>query len=328
MKTALILAGAVAKGAFEAGVIDELERKGVEIGSIVSTSAGSLNAALYATGVRFNRPRLAVDTLLALWRDHAGWLDIVKPTLMGLIEGTGLSKTDTLQRLLFDAMQRVSREPPVGAPAQVKVQLVTTNLSGATLDKNGIQATTFERLLTFADSAFDTEQGRQDIAQAALASAAFPMLFVPVDVKNVGPCVDGGVVNNTPINWAIEAGIERVIVVTGNPRTFKAEQHLGGGELVGKEVDIAINERLFRDLYQARQVNEKLAALQKAFDAMSLDAAQRAQILGILRWKPLQLIEIRPEEALDGNAFSALHRPELRAKYIEAGQRAARQALP
>ncbi len=147
MKTALILAGAVAKGAFEAGVLAVLQERGIELEALVAASAGSLNAALYATGVRFNRTRLAAETLLSLWREHAGWSDIVQPTLRGVLEHTGVSKTDALQKLLFEGMQQVSGgEPPVGGARAVRLQLVTTNLNGATRSEGEIHATTFEHV--------------------------------------------------------------------------------------------------------------------------------------------------------------------------------------
>ncbi len=146
-------------------------------------------------------------------------------------------------------------------------------------------------------------------------------------LEGVGPCVDGGTVNNTPISWALESGVERVIVVTGNPLQIPKEGQLGGAELLGKEVDIAINERLFRDLFQARKVNDKLAQLRATLDDLPLDAGQRARVHDVLGWKPLELIEIRPSEPLRGNAFSALANAALRAEYIEIGREAAERAL-
>lgn len=328
MKTALILAGAVAKGAFEAGVLAVLEERGIEVSAIVATSAGSLNGALYATGIRYDRTRLAADTLLSLWREHAGWSDIVQPTLRGVLERTGISSTEALQKLLFEGMQRVSHEPLKAAPQAVRLQLVTTNLNGATRAEHAIEATTFEHVLDYADADFDTPTGRQRIAHGALASAAFPVLFVPVTLEGVGPCVDGGAVNNTPISWALDSGCDRVIVVTGNPHEIPADPHLAGAELLGKEVDIGINERLFRDLFQARKVNQKLSDLEASFETLGLDPNQRAKILDVLGWKPLELIEIRPAKPLRGNAFSALSSPALRAEYIEIGREAAQNALP
>jgi len=327
MKTALILAGAVAKGAFEAGVLAVIEERRIEVSAIVSTSAGSLNGALYATGVRFNRTGLATETLLSLWREHAGWSDIVQPTLRGVLERTGVSSTAALQKLLFEGMQRVSGGPPSGAPRAVRLQLVTTNLNGAIRTEDGIESTTFEHVLDFADADFDSADGRQRIAHGALASAAFPVLFVPVALDGVGPCVDGGAVNNTPISWALDSGVDRVIVVTGNPLRVPKEPHLAGAELLGKEVDIGINERLFRDLFQARKVNKKLDELLVAFDALSLEPRHRAGVLDVLGWKHLDLVEIRPREPLPGNAFSALSNAALRAQYIDTGRAAAELAL-
>ncbi len=326
-RTALILAGAVAKGAFEAGVLSVLAEREFEIGSLVSTSAGSLNASLFATGVRFNRTRLATDTLLSLWQEHAGWSDIVQPTWRGVLDHTGLSSTDALEEILFEGMERVAHEPPGGAARPVRLQQITTNLNGAVRRYGGIDATTFEHVIEFADEDFDTRAGRQRIAHGALASAAFPVLFVPVTLPGVGPCVDGGAVNNTPISWALDSGIERVIVVTGNPLEIPNEPELAGTTLLGKEVDIAINERLFRDLFQARKVNEKLSALNATLNTLPLDAGQRAKVLDVLGWKPLELIEIRPGTSLPGNAFSALSKPALRVEYIELGRQAAERAL-
>jgi NTE family protein len=327
MKTALILAGAVAKGAFEAGVLEVLTQREITVSAIVSTSAGSLNAALYATGLRFNRPRLAAETLVSLWQDHAGWLDIVQPTWRGLVDHTGLSSTDALEKLLFEGMQRVADEPQ-GGKSSVRLQMVTTNLSGSACARGGEDATTFEHVVSFSDGDFDTPEGRRRIAHGALASAAFPVLFVPVALPGVGPCIDGGTVNNTPISWALEAGVERVILVTGNPRVIPQGSELGGVALVGKEVDIAVNERLFRDLLQARKVNSKLAALEATLGDLPLDESQRKKVLDVLAWKHLELFEVRPENQLQGNAFSALGKPELRREYIKIGREAAMRDLP
>ena len=74
--------------------------------------------------------------------------------------------------------------------------------------------------------------------QAAAASAAFPFAFEPVTLQEVGPCVDGGIVNNTPIGEAIdqdpEAGI--VYVISADPADMLLKQSdaaaLGGLDLV------------------------------------------------------------------------------------------------
>jgi len=118
-----------------------------------------------------------------------------------------------------------------------------------------------------------------------------------------------------------------VIVVTGNPSAQPVEEKLAWLDLVGKEVDIAINERLFRDLRQARRVNDKLAALSQELERQGLSQEQRAAAMASLGWKPLEIVEIRPTEPLTGNAFSALGQPALRREYLDLGRRAAERAL-
>ena len=55
--TAIILAGAAAKGPFEAGVLEELARRRqvFHVGTVVGASAGALSAAVYAAGIRAGR---------------------------------------------------------------------------------------------------------------------------------------------------------------------------------------------------------------------------------------------------------------------------------
>jgi NTE family protein len=328
VKTALVLAGAVAKGAFEAGVLSVLAERAVPIDAIVATSAGALNAAVYATGVRFDNARLAAEVLVALWTDKAEWRHIVSPSLKGLFSRRGLSTAKALERIVHDGMERVAGSPS-SARGDITLQLVTTTLRGKLHEPKGVPATTFEHVMKTMAGDFDDAATRAKVAHAAVASGAFPLLFVPVEVEGVGPCVDGGAVNNTPISWAIDAGAERVIVVTGNPLEIPAEP-LAGATLLGKEVDIAINERLFRDLVQARRVNQKLAAVEVALEQLPEPEREtsRAAVRSALGWRPLAITEIRPERPLQGDAFSGLSDRAQRVAYLEAGRRAARHVLP
>ena len=327
MTTALVLAGAVAKGAFEAGVLAVLAQRNIEVRAIVATSAGALNAALFATGLRHGRASLAAETLTSLWREEATWTNIVRPTLRGLFEHTGLSSIDALEKIVQRGMDGIANAQLPDLKRPVNLKLITTSLNGETRSERGVETTTFEHVMNFQDGDFDTEQGRQPVARAALASSAFPVLFVPVSLAGVGPCIDGGAVNNTPISWALESGADHVIVVTGTPLNAPSEPELKGLELIGKEVDVAINERLFRDLQQARSVNQKLADLRAALAGLPLDDAQRDAVVGALGWAPLAITEIRPERPLRGNAFAALGDAQLREEYIQAGRDAAERAL-
>jgi NTE family protein len=74
---AVILAGAVAKGAFEAGALEVLASIDAQVVRIVAASSGALNGVVYAAAVRGRRERAGASELIELWRDRATWLDIV-----------------------------------------------------------------------------------------------------------------------------------------------------------------------------------------------------------------------------------------------------------
>jgi NTE family protein len=324
-KTAVILAGAVAKGAFEAGVLEVLaphaERLGVT--RVIGASAGALNASLLSIGLRTRSEVQVAQSLVELWSDAATWHNVLELNLRDIWTRTGLATADRVLALLRRASGGLSSLEP----RKVSVTLVVTALAGQTKALQGRPATTFEGALTFADQELDTAPGRERLLQAAVASAAFPGLFAPVDVPGLGPCIDGGAVNNAPVRLALdEPGVARIVVVTPEPQSITPPAPLSGVNLVGHIAEILINERVFRDLHTAESVNgylEKLDALRG--DGVSPEVIERVK--GVLGWRPLELVQIRPERALRGNAFEAFGNHDLRAEYIEAGRSAARDKL-
>ena len=90
-KTALILAGAVAKGAFEAGALAVLSQHAAEIpiSRIVAASSGALNAAIYATGVRAGRELDVGERLADLWQHDADWHHVLKVSPRALVGRRG-----------------------------------------------------------------------------------------------------------------------------------------------------------------------------------------------------------------------------------------------
>ena len=108
MSTAVILSGAVAKGAFEAGVLAYLAETEPRITRVVATSAGSLNGAVYAAGIRHNVPRTAARILKSLWTEHGQWADVVRLSPSALLHLQGLSSLTPIVELVQDALERVS----------------------------------------------------------------------------------------------------------------------------------------------------------------------------------------------------------------------------
>ncbi len=70
---ALVLSGAVAKGAFSVGAIGEFAARGWPIRRIAATSSGALTAAVLGAGIATGRLQFAAEVAKSLWLDHAAW---------------------------------------------------------------------------------------------------------------------------------------------------------------------------------------------------------------------------------------------------------------
>jgi hypothetical protein len=138
--------------------------------------------------------------------------------------------------------------------------------------------------------------------------------------------VDGGAVNNAPISYAIEdPTIERVIVVSPQPPQPPPPGSLGGFDLLGHLVDILINERLHRDLQLAHRINSRIDLLEH--ELRDLPEDRRKAILGALGWRRLEVLEIRPLQALPGNALTGFWDKDARTSYHDAGRKRALAVL-
>jgi NTE family protein len=325
-ETALVLAGAFSRGAFSAGALEVIAEAELPVSWIVATSAGALNAVVYAAGVRAGRAREAMAALAALW-SGASWRAVLDPDLSSLATGRGLSSGANLRRLLREHTERWL--PGVGG--SVDLQLVVTATRGDPGTKEREGATSFESVLRFDGSVFDDAASRERLYLAATAAAAFPGVYAPVDVPGIGPCIDGGAVNNNPIRHALEADphIGRIVLITHNPTLFTPPpfQGLRFGEHV---LEIVANERLYRDLREAAAVHARLGELDALRARGVLDDAQLAaveQAVGLAGARRIEIVEVRPEEPLAGSAITGFFSRAVRAAFVEEGRRAARRAL-
>ena len=323
-RTAFILAGAVAKGAFEAGALEVLAEAGVRPSQIVAASSGALNAAVYAAGTRQRREREAAQRLTNLWADAADWRNVLDPAWRDMMHGRALSDSVKVFELLRREVPPMMRPADDGLPpSPVELRFVIAPVKGVEGSISGRPATTYEAVVELSGDDLDSDERREKLYSAAVASAAFPLVFAPVEVPGLGPAYDGGVVNNTPVKLAIEAGAERIVLIAPYPQVLKpVPDDLRGLELASFLVDVLIHERLYRDLRDAERVNQTIQKLR----ATVPEAADR--VLALLGWRgEVELIDVRPEHDLDGNAFSGFFNRDLRLAYLDAGRTAALDAL-
>jgi NTE family protein len=169
----LALGGGAARGFAHIGVIQVLEEQGIRPDLVVGTSAGSLVAAMYASG------KSGVEMgSLAQSMDESGLTDWSFP-------GRGLIRGEALARY-------VSRQTGGLTIEQMKLPLgiVATDLSDG-------QPILFQR---------------GDAGVAVRASSAVPAVFQPVKI-NGKEYVDGGLVSPVPVRFARQMGAELVIAV-------------------------------------------------------------------------------------------------------------------
>ncbi|QCB46066.1 patatin-like phospholipase family protein [Hydrogenophaga sp. PAMC20947] len=174
-RVGLALGGGAARGFAHVGVIQVLEQHNIRPDLVVGTSAGSLVAAMYASG-----QTAAVLEREALAMDEAMLTDWTMPLF-----GRGMLRGEALARY-------VRREVNGKLIEQMPLPL-------------GILATDL-------GSGEGVLFRRGDAAQAVRASSAVPGVFVPVTIAG-RDYVDGGLVAPVPVNQARSMGAEVIIAV-------------------------------------------------------------------------------------------------------------------
>ena len=332
---ALVLGGAAAKGAFEAGVVAELLASGVKIRRIVASSAGALSGLFLASRLRAGSAERAGDELVALWRDHAKMSDFFSPSAGSILHLRGLSSMARVGAMLEEFVRPC--RVPLDARKEVDLTMVVTSLRGelCAIAEGEPAAVTHEKVFSFQSGAFDSEDSVARMRQVALASATIPGLFSPTELPEVGPCYDGGLSNNAPIRYALEGGsaVDTVYVVVAHPAgplTEDDSEPLHGVALASRLVELLINERFYRDLREASQRNASVLALENLVTAGQLSAGGLASVRRALGWedvRPIRVVTIRPQATLQGDALAGFLDADLRAAYIEEGRRTASKCL-
>jgi NTE family protein len=198
----LALGGGAARGFAHIGVIQALEESGFAPDLVVGTSAGSLVAALFASGKTGRELAAIADAM-----DETAFADWSYP-------GRGLIRGEALAKFVRDKTNRRDIE-------QMKIPL-------------GIAATDL-------DSGEGILFRRGDTGTAVRASSAVPAVFQPVRI-GLREYVDGGLSAPIPVHHARQMGAELVIAVDisalpeGNPTGDAARMLLQTFAIMGKSL--------------------------------------------------------------------------------------------
>lgn len=295
----MVLSGGGARGAYEAGVLcflleqlaPRLERP-IQPELLVGTSVGAIHACYLASTAHLSaeRAQLLRETWLRLRFEELFRVSAFEALRVPLrvasllrvpaelrAEGLpaklyGLLDTSRLEQVVTSAIPwRCIRKNLVAGRLRSLCVAATQIATGRVV--NFVQGRDVDRLNGVDDPALVARQVSIGPVHA-LASAAIPVLFPPVNVGGTY-YADGGLRMNTPLAPAVHLGADRVLVVglrsrvpTGEEARL-AERRVQGLAnplfLYGKVLNSVLLDQIDSDLGQLRHINRILEAGTKAF---------------------------------------------------------------
>jgi len=314
---ALVFGGGLSFGSYIGGAATELllalegnsREEPVTVDVITSASAGALTGALAARTLRVNRHLLpfiehawvdGIDASLLIHpgrTDRSSWLDV--------------SVIEDLSRALITAEPASDDVPSAALGEPLRVGFTLTNLNGIRYDAHTgfvnapgrwYATQQFEDQIDFT---LTSEHGAgtsiwEDVRQAAVASAAFPLAFPPQILRrsvadfpgaslwpDAGtdlrmPYVDGGLFDSSPIGLARKLAARTMAGDDGDRRYILVEpslRHVGAEagapsiptglpETVGALARAILGHGAARDWVRANRVNNRLEILRSLVERL------------------------------------------------------------
>lgn len=267
-KMGLALGGGGLKGLAHIGVLQVLEENRVPVSMVSGTSAGSIIAALYASGMS---PYSMEEEVLKLkpsdYLDYniSGLVKFILPCFIPAVGAAldGIIKGDRLEKLIFHLTKgkylRDSKLPLAIIACDIDSgrEIIFSSAKIRPDDNDGLVVQ--EALLS----------------QAVRASISIPAAFVPSRLQGM-QLVDGGVRTMVPVAVQKLLGAEYVLAVNLGQYTY--EQGVRGiPEIVSRTLNIlgyetsATEEKIFADMSVYPNVGEvKLSDLDKAAEIIRI----------------------------------------------------------
>jgi len=205
-KVAVVLSGGGAKGMSHVAVLEAIEEAGIPIDIVVGTSMGSIIGGLYCTGYSPKVMRQIVE--------NTDWMKLILDN-PDYGAGTLSSRKNNETYILRVKAERARRISKTGFGGLIEGDNVLKLLSK--LLEHIPDSIDFDRLpVPFACVATDLEKGEPLVLRsgnmplAIRTSMSIPTVFTPV-ILNGRSYIDGGIVNNFPVDVARQMGADIVI---------------------------------------------------------------------------------------------------------------------
>ena len=204
-KVGLVLSGGGAKGLAHIGVLKTLDSLNIKVDYIAGTSMGAVVGGLYASGYSAKQ----LDSIFSKLDVNALLQDYTPRESKSFYE----KRNDEIYALTLPFSNF-----KLGLPSGLSKGLYNFNLISR-LTKHVSHIREFNQLpIPFLCIATDLETGNQVVlekgilAEAIIASGALPTLYNPIEI-NGRLLIDGGVVNNYPVEELTSRGITVIIGV-------------------------------------------------------------------------------------------------------------------
>jgi NTE family protein len=326
-RTALVLSGGGARGAYQAGVLAGLAEHGFVDGEqsrfdvLVGSSAGSINAAALASraddlpdGIarlervwREIRPAQVYRTDAAsLGRTGVRWAwDLTLGGATHRVRPKALLDTAPLRDLLLERIALDRIEPNIAAGHLEALAVIATDLHGS----NGV---------VFLQGAHHTplwtrrrwRVERTTIGVAHLmASSAIPIFFPAVDIDG-GWFSDGSVRNTAPLRPAINLGADRIVAIGVSgppPRTLPPRPRHAPtiAQIAGVLLDAVMLDAIEVDVEHSERVNASVVHSPTGHPTQP--------------FRPVDVLWLRPSERVRELAGELAHRVPPVVRYLMRG---------
>ena len=217
MKTALVISGGGAKGAFAAGIVKyiyEAYHANGWFDIVGGTSTGALIAPLAAVMKKSSLKAAALETLVKCYTTVRTQDILDKRCLFTLLfKPDALYGTKPLQRILKENLTEERFEYLQRADAPLCYVVYADFKTG------GACVVTPKDRVPQADGSGDRPITLEEFRRAVLASASVPV-FMEAATIGGHVCYDGGVRELLPLRYAVEQGAERILPVFLDPALF------------------------------------------------------------------------------------------------------------
>lgn len=235
-KIGLVLSGGGAKGFAHIGVLKVLEDAGIKIDYIGGTSMGAVIGGLYAMGYNAKQ----IDSIVEVTNFSKVINDYIPRASKNFYE----KRSDELYALTLP-FNKFS----IGAPEALSKGMYNFNLlSRLTLPVRHVRD--FNSLpIPFLCVGTNIAIGEQVVfdkgilAQAIIASSSLPSIFAPINVDD-NLIIDGGVINNYPIEEVRKMGADIIIGVDVQSGLFSKEELRNASKIVFQITNLQMIERM------------------------------------------------------------------------------------